>query len=92
MLGWLAFAGLLLRNSGPASFYALLELAVLVVGVALLVLFLLPSIIAVSRRHTRWRAIVLANTLGSLLLGVGWFIALAWCLTASGNAAPDGRA
>ena len=64
----------------------------LIVGIALMILSagaLLPTGIAVLRNHPKIVAIVLWNTLGSLLFGIGWLVALVISLTgADGAQAP----
>lgn len=58
---------------------------ILILLVLLPVLFL-PSIIALSKNHPYKIPIILINIFGSVLWGLGWFIALAWCfILPSGN-------
>lgn len=58
-----------------------------VLGIILcLTVFMLPTGIAVLRNHPRTVAIVVWNTLGSLLFGIGWLVALVMSLTDAGNA------
>lgn len=56
----------------------------IVVGIALMIFSaggLLPTGIAVLRNHPKIVSIALWNTLGSLLFGVGWLVALVLSLT-----------
>ncbi|MGY6554692.1 MAG: superinfection immunity protein [Wenzhouxiangella sp.] len=43
------------------------------------VLYALPSIIALARRHPKRRLIVVVNLLGGLIAGIGWVVAIVWC-------------
>lgn len=43
-------------------------------------LFLLPSIIAISRNHPYKVPIVLINIIGGAVWGVGWIVAFIWSL------------
>lgn len=43
-------------------------------------LYLIPSIIAVLKKHRHKYAIIAVNVLGGLLYGVGWLVALVWAL------------
>lgn len=68
------------------------QTARIVVGVILMVIsggFLLPTGIAVLRDHPKVVSIILWNTLGSLLLGLGWLIALIISLTGTSNSNPQ---
>jgi hypothetical protein len=57
----------------------------LIIILVLLPLFLLPSIVAFRKRHKHRLVILLLNTIGSVLFGVGWFIALVWCFLPSSS-------
>ena len=55
-----------------------------IIGIALIVVTLgglLPTGIAVLRSHPKTVSVVLWNTLGMLLLGLGWLVALVLALT-----------
>tara|TARA_Y200000002_G_C22092864_1_gene419340 strand:+ start:65 stop:370 length:306 start_codon:yes stop_codon:yes gene_type:complete len=70
------------------SFWQILILLVL------LPLIFLPSIIAWNKNHPYKIPIILINVFGSLLWGLGWFIALVWCfiLPSASSTAPSGSA
>lgn len=51
----------------------------LFLSLALTLVFLLPSIIAVKKNHPHKMKIVFVNIFGGLLYGLGWIIALVWC-------------
>lgn len=55
-------------------------LSVVLIGLGLLVFFV-PTIIAVLRKHHNTAAIVMMNLLGGLFCGIGWIVALVWCFT-----------
>lgn len=58
----------------------------IVIGVLLAILsggLLLPTGIALARNHPKVVGVVLWNTIGLLLLGLGWLIALVISLTGS---------
>ena len=55
----------------------LLYLLLVIVG---LILFLIPTIIAIKTDHPHKLFIVLINILGSFFIGLGWIVALIWCL------------
>lgn len=58
-------------------------LVLLAIGcVAGLLLYLLPSIIAVRRGHHQVGPIIVVNVLLGGCVGIGWVIALAWSLSA----------
>jgi hypothetical protein len=63
----------------------------LIVGICLIVVtlgYMLPTGIAVLRDHPRVVAIALWNTLGMLLFGLGWIIALVLSLTGNDGPSP----
>jgi len=43
-------------------------------------IYILPSIIALKKNHKDKLWIILINLFLGLVFGVGWLIALAWCL------------
>ncbi|WP_045395138.1 SHOCT domain-containing protein [Vibrio rotiferianus] len=45
----------------------------------LIPLALLPTIIAIKKKHPYKIPIILINIFGALLWGIGWFISLVWC-------------
>jgi hypothetical protein len=56
-----------------------------IVGIVFcLSLVLLPTGIAILRNHSRTGSILVWNTLGMLLLGIGWLVALVMALTDGG--------
>ena len=60
----------------------------LIVGIILVTtIWLLPTGIAVLRNSPRVVSVLLWNTFGLLLLGIGWLIALVIALSGEGNAA-----
>ncbi|WP_317928601.1 superinfection immunity protein [Halioxenophilus sp. WMMB6] len=65
------------------SFYSM-PLMALVSVVLLLPIALLPTIIALARRHPHTLFIALVNIFGGLFFGIGWLVALVWsCVTVS---------
>ncbi|KKC98617.1 superinfection immunity protein [Photobacterium halotolerans] len=52
----------------------------LVVVILAIFLFFLPTIIAINKKHPHRIAIIATNLIGGLFWGVGWLIALVWCL------------
>lgn len=62
---------------------SILVMALMAVGaVAGLLLYLLPSIIAIRRGHHQVGPIVIVNVLLGACFGLGWIVALAWSLSA----------
>lgn len=47
--------------------------------VVMLIIYPLPSYIAVYKQHPKTLGIILVNLLGGLLLGIGWIAAMIWC-------------
>ncbi|GBQ08998.1 superinfection immunity protein [Saccharibacter floricola] len=66
-------------DSAVAAFGIGIILLCVLGGVALLALYLLPSIIALSRDHENKAAIILVNVFGAWT-GLAWLIALIWAL------------
>lgn len=46
----------------------------------LIPLYLIPTIIAVTKGHRHKYAIIAVNVLGGLVYGIGWLVALVWSL------------
>lgn len=44
-----------------------------------LVIYIMPSVIALFKNHQHKKSIILLNLVGGLLLGTGWLLALIWC-------------
>ena len=66
----------------------------LVVAIAIMIFTagtLLPTGIAVLRNHPKIVSIVLWNTLGMLLFGIGWLVALVISLTGQDGAQVSGQ-
>jgi hypothetical protein len=53
----------------------------LVILFFLLPLYLLPSILAVTRNHPQKLLIAVVNIFGGLAFGIGWLVALVWCFS-----------
>ena len=51
----------------------------LIVVFLFLVVFPLPTYIALKKKHPHKLPIILINLLGGLVYGVGWLVALVWC-------------
>ena len=47
--------------------------------ILLLPLYLMPTIIAVLKKHPYKVPIILINVIGGLIWGLGWLVALVWC-------------
>lgn len=58
---------------------------ILFVIILLLPLALLPTIIAIRKKHPYKTAIILVNIFGGLLYGLGWLVALVWCFVLPKN-------
>jgi CBS domain containing-hemolysin-like protein len=56
-----------------------INVSTILMSLVLLSVFLLPSIIALTRNHPHKIPIVLTNIFVSVFWGAGWFIALIWC-------------
>jgi hypothetical protein len=44
-----------------------------------LMIYILPSVIALFKNHQHKKSIILLNLVGGLLLGTGWLLAFIWC-------------
>ncbi len=60
-----------------SSEYLAFALILALIGLAI---FVLPTWIAVSKKHPHRTAIAVTNLIGGLVFGIGWLIALIWAL------------
>lgn len=67
-----------------------ISLWLLLIVLVILVLFFLPTVIAIKKNHPYKIAIILINIFGGLLWGTGWFIALVWCFIEPSNNQENG--
>lgn len=52
-------------------------------------IYVLPSIIALARRHPKRWPIVIVNLVGGLFGGLGWVAAMVWCFIDQGHPKRD---
>ncbi|MDH5764916.1 MAG: SHOCT domain-containing protein [Gammaproteobacteria bacterium] len=56
-----------------------ISLTHIILTLIILPLIFLPTIIAIKKDHPYKIPIILINIFGSLVMGLGWFVALVWC-------------
>lgn len=56
-----------------------ISLAQILIVVAFIGVFILPTILAFNKNHKYKVAIMLINIFGGMVFGTGWLIALIWC-------------
>lgn len=61
----------------------------LIAFVFVLMIFLIPTVLAVRKNHPHKVPIILVNLIGGLLYGVGWLIALVWVLISPSSSSAE---